>query len=119
MMTVKEYAAALSMQIMRLADMDSAEITQDDIPDMIPMDVAAQVKTIAEIEYLISLVRGYVEVIRAKQIPQVTFKGLPLYTIDALQIQYHRLLKDGRVRPLAREDFERLFGREGGDRGGK
>ena len=40
MMTVKEYAAALSMQIMRLADMDSAEITQADIPDMIPMDVA-------------------------------------------------------------------------------
>lgn len=109
MMTVKEYAAALSMQIMRLADMDSADITQADIPDMIPMDVAAQVRTIAEIEQLISLVRGYVEIIRSKQLPQVTFRGLPLYTVDALQIQYHRLLKDGRVRHLAREDFERLF----------
>lgn len=119
-MTVKEYAATLSMQIMRLADMDSAEITQADIPDMIPMDVAAQVRTIAEIEQLISLVRGYVEIIRSKQIPQVTFKGLPLYTIDALQIQYHRLLQAGRVRHLEREDFDRLFKVGGGkDRGGK
>ena len=119
MMTVKEYAAALSMQIMRLADMDSAEITQADIPDMIPMDVAAQIKTIVEIEQLVSLVRGYVEVIRSKQIPQVTFKGLPLYTIDALKAQYFRLLKDGRVRHLEREDFERLFKVGGEDRGGK
>lgn len=119
MMTVKEYAAALSMQIMRLTEMDSAEITQADIPDMIPMDVASQVRTIAEIEQLVSLVRGYLEIIRTKQTPQVIFRGLPLYTVDALQIQYHRLLKDGRVRHLEREDFERLFKVGGEDRGGK
>lgn len=109
-MTVKEYAAALSAQIVRLKDMDPATITQDDIPDIIPRDIIERIETLSEIELLMSLLRRYVEIIRPMDTPQVTFQCIPWLSRYLLADRYLHLRKIGVVEDMGPDTYVQFFG---------
>ena len=109
-MTVKEYAAALSAQIVRLKDMDPATITQDDIPDIIPRDIIEHIETLSEIELLMSLLRHYVEIIRPMDTPQATFQCIPWMGRYLLADRYWHLRKTGAVEDMDPDTYVQFFG---------